>query len=100
MCGAADIPRTEIGFYYSGREDFVTLLWTLLIRLTMDGADQTVVDETRRCLGLGECRADWLLDEDEIDARMADATGVGEKNYWVCMRAIHGIYEDESGKLP
>lgn len=45
-------------------------------------------EEILRCLKLGQVRADWLEDKEELDRQIREANGVRDKNYWICMKKV------------
>lgn len=54
------------------------------------GLDEKSLKEMRRCLLDGQLKPDWLLPEQEVAKRIANARQRREKNYWVCVREMMG----------
>ena len=69
--------------------------------LKKQGKPQTVINECRRCLSLGMLRPDWLMDVQDITARINAAESARDQNYWICMKLIamqhhHSVHFSES----
>ena len=50
--------------------------------------DDPLYREYRRCLVAGEARPDWLMPEEILEQRFAEASGRKERNYWYVMKVL------------
>lgn len=58
------------------------------------GMDREKVEEVKRCLEIGQVRADWMMGQEEIEGKTQDAGRVRERNYWVCMKRMGRLREN------
>ena len=58
------------------------------------GMDREKVEEVKRCLEIGQVRADWMMGQEEIEGKTQDAGRVRERNYWVCMKRMGKLREN------
>ena len=68
----------------------------VLERLRDKGADERVLKEACRCLELGCVRSDWLLGRGEIDQRIKETKDIRDRNYWICMKRLAAVREEEA----
>ncbi len=61
---------------------------TVLDNLRLAGANQKTLSEAHRCLDIGRVRGDWMSEPETLEKQIRLASGVEERNYWVCMKRI------------
>lgn len=66
----------------------------LLENLRKTGVGEENLKEVRRCLQIGIVRADWKRDINVLNARIRQANYASEKNYWICMKKMREIIND------
>lgn len=77
------------------RPDYDDTAEEVLERLQNKGADERTLKEACRCLELGCVRSDWLLGRREIDQRIKETKDVRDRNYWICMKRLAAVREEE-----
>ena len=51
--------------------------------------------DARRCLQKGIVRADWKREIDDLEIRINHARYASEKNYWICMKRMREMDDEE-----
>ncbi len=60
----------------------------ILDRWTAEGMEEAFRKEAEYCLRQGMLHTDWLLEEQQIKNKLAEAKTERERNYWLCMLAM------------
>ena len=60
----------------------------LLARISLQGMDPDALSTIKYCLELGRMRSDWLMDHTHLEAMIASADSISERNYWICMKRL------------
>ncbi len=68
----------------------------LLDSLHAQGMSKDKMKEVGRCLEPGRVRADYLPGQTDFAVKVQQAKYASEKNYWICMKKIAGLYSDPS----
>lgn len=68
--------------------DYEAAAALILNRIKAAEPEQRIWEEARKCLMKGLIRPDWLLDEQEIRGKIAEAETNAEANYWICMEQV------------
>lgn len=62
--------------------------------------DGRLLAETLRCLELGSVRFDWTEPVETLTRRIQTAASQKDKNYWICMRKIARLRQQQNGAEP
>jgi len=60
----------------------------LMKRFSQQDIDSDALSTIQYCLELGRMRSDWLMDDAQLDAMLASADSIVERNYWICMKRL------------
>lgn len=86
--------------YHSDKHIFTNPCYDHAAAKLLDSLKRTETDaaklaEVRRCLHLGSIRSDWLDNPNEIDRKIHEAKYISDKNYWICMKKMTVISQQQ-----
>ncbi len=78
-----DLTFTSLGTFQNPPYDQAAQ--KLLLDFQRLGASRETLAEVRRCLQVGQVRADWCADPEELKHKIESAKDTAQRNYWICM---------------